>query len=94
PKQAKAIGKVDVLFVPVGGVFTIDAPAAWEVIKLVEPAIIVPMHYRVGGLSLSIGPVDDFLAHFLEEQIIRVGNQVSFERDDLGGKMNVWVFSL
>ncbi|MFQ5910593.1 MAG: MBL fold metallo-hydrolase [Thermoplasmata archaeon] len=81
----------DVLFIPVGDVFTMEAA---KVAKILRPKVCVPMHYRVGGLSLSIRPVDDFLGHFPEEQIIRVGNQVSFERDDLGGKMNIWVFSL
>jgi len=86
--------EVDVLFIPVGGVFTIGDKEAAKVARELRPKVCVPMHYRIGGLSLSIGPVDDFLGHFPEEQIIRVGNQVSFERDDLGGKMNIWVFSL
>lgn len=85
---------VDVLFIPVGDVFTIGAKDASEVARMVRPKVCVPMHYRIGGLSMSIGSVDDFLGYFPEEQIVRVGNQVSFERDDLGGKMNIWVFSL
>jgi L-ascorbate metabolism protein UlaG (beta-lactamase superfamily) len=85
---------VDVLFIPVGDVFTIGAKEAADLAKDLRPKVCVPMHYRIGGLSLSIGPVDDFLTHFPEEQIVRVGNEVSFERDDLGGKMNIWVFSL
>ena len=85
---------LDVLFIPVGDVFTIGAKEAAEIADELRPRVCVPMHYRVGGLSLSIRPVEDFLEHFPEEQIIRVGNEVSFERDDLGSKMAIWVFSL
>ncbi|MFQ6107590.1 MAG: MBL fold metallo-hydrolase [Thermoplasmata archaeon] len=85
---------MDVLFIPVGDVFTIGAKEAAEIARSLRPKVCVPMHYRIGGLSLSIQPVDDFLGHFPEEQIIRIGNQVSFELDDLGGKTVIWVFSL
>ncbi|MFQ6128772.1 MAG: MBL fold metallo-hydrolase [Thermoplasmata archaeon] len=93
-EKVSKMRSMDVLFVPVGDVFTIGAKDAAEIAKSARPRICVPMHYRVGGLSLSIRPVDDFLGYFPEEQIIRVGNQVSFEQEDLGGKMNIWVFSL
>lgn len=40
------IGDVDVLLVPVGGVYTIDSKAASELVKSVEPKIAIPMHYK------------------------------------------------
>ena len=40
------MGKVDVLLVPVGGHYTIDAFVASKVISSLEPAIVIPMHYR------------------------------------------------
>lgn len=55
------IGNVDVLFIPVGGNFTIDANKAWDVINGIKPRIVVPMHYKIGGLSLPIAGVDSFL---------------------------------
>lgn len=56
------IGDVDVLFVPVGGHFTIDAKAAAEVVKLLQPRITVPMHYQVPKLKIKeLAPVDPFL---------------------------------
>ena len=42
----EAAGRVDVLLVPVGGFFTIDAEAAMETCRLFRPRVIVPMHYR------------------------------------------------
>jgi len=94
PKQAKAIGKVDILFVPVGGVFTIDAAGAWEVVRMLDPGIVVPMHYRVGGLSLSINDISPFLEGADPGCVIKVGNSVEFSRADLDDEQLVWIFTL
>ncbi len=57
-----AIGDVDVLFVPVGGHFTIDAKAAAEVVQQLQPRVSVPMHYTVPALTIKelAGP-DEFI---------------------------------
>ena len=60
-EQVKAIGKVDVLMIPVGGFFTIDAAAADKVIAQLKPKIIIPMHYLTEKISLPISGPDDFL---------------------------------
>ncbi len=57
---AQAVGKVDVLFIPVGGVYTVGPEEALEIIKLLEPNIIIPMHYKTAGLKLDIGNLYDF----------------------------------
>jgi L-ascorbate metabolism protein UlaG (beta-lactamase superfamily) len=88
-----AIGDVDVLFIPVGSVFTIDGPAAWEIVKKIRPKVAIPMHYRVRGLSLSIRPLGDFLDQ-VDAPVTRVGNEVAFEKEDLPTSTEVWVFSL
>lgn len=93
-EQTRAIGKVDILFVPVGGVFTIDAAAAWEVVGMLKPAIIVPMHYRVGGLSLSINDISTFLEAADPDCVIKVGNAVEFSDADLDDETLVWIFAL
>ncbi len=56
--QVEALSKVDVLMVPVGGVTTINASQAAEVISLIEPKIVVPMHYRTAGSSGGGGELD------------------------------------
>ncbi len=88
------LGKVDILFVPVGNVFTIGPKHAWEVINAIKPNVAIPMHYRVGGLSLSIKPVDPFLEDVNEDSIVRVGNEIDFEKEDLPEKLEVWIFTL
>jgi len=93
-KQVGQIGEVDILFIPVGGTFTVDAEGAWKVIKEINPRVIVPMHFRVGGLSLSIASVDGFLELANQDLIVKVGNEIELTRDDLPEKQEVWVFSL
>lgn len=62
PEQLSALGRVDVLLVPVGGFYTIDANQAQALCAALNPGIVVPMHYRDGGRGLSnVAPVEDFL---------------------------------
>lgn len=91
--QLKELGKVDVLFVPVGGVFTIDGAQAQRLVQAINPRVAIPMHFRVGGLSMSIHNADGFLKGLPEDQIVRVGNEVEFEADDLPERTEYWVFS-
>lgn len=91
----EALDGVDILFVPVGNVFTIDAARAWEVIRLMDPLVAIPMHYRVGGLSLSIKTLDPFLAQAKgSAEVVNVGNEIVFDLPDLPDRLTVWAFSL
>ncbi len=60
--QAEDLGDVDVLLIPVGGVTTIGAARASEVISVLEPKIVIPMHYKTKAVKeLKVQPVDQFL---------------------------------
>ena len=61
PVQVEQMSKVDILFVPVGGRTTINAAQASEVVSLVEPRIVVPMHFRTEAAPLDLDTVDRFL---------------------------------
>lgn len=61
PEQKAAIGEIDVLFVPVGGGFTIGGAQAAELARELSPRLIVPMHYRTPALDFLEGP-EEFLA--------------------------------
>lgn len=60
-EEGAKIKPVDILMVPVGGVFTIDAHEAWKVVEVLDPVAVIPMHYWVQGLDLPLKPVDEFL---------------------------------
>jgi L-ascorbate metabolism protein UlaG (beta-lactamase superfamily) len=56
----KDIGKVDILLIPVGGFFTINAAVATKVMNDIQPIITIPMHYKNMKCSFPIAPVEDF----------------------------------
>lgn len=61
--QAAQIGRLDLLMLPVGGYYTIDAAQAMEVRRLLQPTVTVPMHYRTQyDPEMKIAPLADFLA--------------------------------
>jgi len=61
-KQVKEIGRVDILLVPVGGNYTIDAKVATEVCNQLKPRVIIPMHYKTAKGLPGISGVDGFLS--------------------------------
>jgi L-ascorbate metabolism protein UlaG (beta-lactamase superfamily) len=94
-KTLRKIGKVDVLFIPVGNIFTLDISDAWTVVQKIKPHIAIPMHFRIAGLSMSIKPVEHFLDKAVDEfEIIKVGNECEFEKEDIQDVHEVWVFTI
>ena len=60
--QLEALGHVDVMMIPVGGHYTVDAAEAWGIVQAVRPEIVIPMHYRGKGFGFPvIGKVEPFL---------------------------------
>ncbi len=72
---------IDVLFIPVGGVYTIDAKGASEVCAQLEPRITVPMHYKTPPLRLNIHRVDAFLRG--KERVRRASRLLIRSREEL-----------
>jgi len=93
PAQVQELGEVDVLFVPVGGVFTIDGAQAQRLVRAIGPKVAIPMHFRVGGLSMSIQNADAFVSVLPEDCVVRLGNAVGFAAEDLAAPTEHWVFS-
>ena len=68
------LNSVDVLMIPVGGSYTIDAKIAMEIVAEVEPSFVVPMHYqteKLTGLSQKLDGVDKFVAEWGSEMVKR-----------------------
>ena len=82
PEQVNEIGAVDILFVPVGGFYTIDASVASRVCDQLKPKVVIPMHFKTPKCDYPIAGVDDFLGG--KENVIRVGDsEADFERERL-----------
>jgi len=67
--QVEEISACDVLLIPVGGVYTINAKDAPDIIAQLEPRIIVPMHYFLPHLKFNLDPVDKFLSSYGKEKV-------------------------
>ena len=60
--QAREMGQVDVLLLPVGGYYTIDASVATQVCQRIEPRVIIPMHFHNPKCDFPIADAEPFLA--------------------------------
>lgn len=82
PEDATALGSIDVLMVPVGGTFTIDAKGATAVINRLRPHIAIPMHYKTEKVGFDLAPVTAFIAD--KQRVRRVGgSEIEVTKDSL-----------
>lgn len=68
-EQVEALSTCDVLFIPVGSVYTISGRDAPDIISQIEPKIIVPIHYKIDGLKFPLDEVGVFLKAMGKENI-------------------------
>ena len=59
--QVEALGEVNILLLPVGGGNSLGAGQAAELVSLIEPNIVIPMHFKTEGLKLELEGVERFL---------------------------------
>lgn len=91
--QIDEIGSCDILMVPVGSVYTVDAKDATEIVSQLEPSIILPMHYGgIPGLKVELEPVGNFLQEMGVEKIESV-SKLSITREKLPEEPQVIVLS-
>lgn len=69
-KQLADIGQTDILLIPVGSVYTIDAKIAINIVSQLEPKIIIPMHYKTDGLKIELEGVENFLKEMGVENVV------------------------
>jgi len=72
-EQIAAVGKIDILLCPVGGVFTVDADGAAKLEAQIHPKVFVPMHYKTPHLSFDLGTVETFLEKIPARSIEKLG---------------------
>lgn len=80
----EALLPVDVLLIPVGGNYTIDARRAKEYVDRMKPSCVIPMHYKTRGLDIDIEKPDEFIGLFQEERVKKLGaSEIELLRDDV-----------
>ncbi len=93
-EQVKEIGKIDVLFIPVGGFFTIDPATASKVVEQLKPKIVIPMHYKHKGLASTfdkLSTVDDFLKD--KKNVKKIDStETEITKEKLPEKTEIWAF--
>jgi L-ascorbate metabolism protein UlaG (beta-lactamase superfamily) len=89
--QVEEIDDVDVLLLPVGGVSTINESMAAEVIRQLEPKVVVPMHYKTAVLKRELGTLERFLK---EMGIERLDSQPKLSLTPSSLPISTQVFSL
>jgi len=88
--DAEKIGNVDVLLIPVGGYFTIDSKDAEDIINLLKPKIVIPMHFKTSKCDFPIAPVDDFITN---KEVNRVDGEVEIKKEKLTDKTEIYVLN-
>ncbi len=92
--QIESLGEVDVLLIPVGGVYTIDAAKAVAIIHEVEPNVVVPMHFGRPELNQKtfgeLLPVSAFLKE-IGKEAVQPQNKLSLTKDKIPEEMQVVV---
>jgi L-ascorbate metabolism protein UlaG (beta-lactamase superfamily) len=105
PEQGAAIGRVDVLLVPIGGTFTVDAAGARKIAAQLAARVIIPMHYKTDKLGFAIDGADKFTqdtgdtirdvghsGHVPAPNVKRVGqSEVELSADRLPPAPEIWV---
>jgi L-ascorbate metabolism protein UlaG (beta-lactamase superfamily) len=81
-RQVKEMGSVDILLIPVGGYFTLDARAASQVCNQLKPRVIMPMHYKTAKGFPDISGVDEFIKG--KDNVTRLdSSEVEFKQGEI-----------
>jgi L-ascorbate metabolism protein UlaG (beta-lactamase superfamily) len=96
--MVETIGGVDILLIPVGGFYTINAEEAVKVINEIEPSIVIPMHYKRQEmnqeLAANLQPVETFLKEIGSEDTQPI-EKLTIKKEDLSiEEMKVVVLSI
>jgi L-ascorbate metabolism protein UlaG (beta-lactamase superfamily) len=91
-KDIDLIGSIDVLFIPVGGNYTINGEEAAKIAKEIESKIVIPMHYKTPQLSFELEGVETFLT-FMKNGDRISGNTLEIT-EGIVGNNNVKIFTI
>ena len=91
-EEVRKLGSIDILMIPVGGYFTIDAKVATAIVDKVRPCVAIPMHYKVPRLDYPISGVEPFLAG--KKNVNRLGkSEATYTKEQLPEPTRIDVFN-
>ncbi|MCX8008839.1 MAG: MBL fold metallo-hydrolase [Patescibacteria group bacterium] len=94
-KDLEEIGTVDILFIPIGGVYTINEKQAVEMIAEIDPSIVIPMHYGRPELKQDVfgqlSPLTSFLKLLGYDQVVPQ-QKLSITKDKIPDQTQIIVF--
>lgn len=88
--DAELIGELDILLIPVGGVYTINAEVATDVMQTLKPKVCIPMHYKSDKIAVDLASVNDFLAGKNNVKMLQQA-EIELEYNDLPHEPEIWV---
>lgn len=85
PELVERLGRVNVLLVPVGGNYTVDAKRAKDYVDRLKPDIAIPMHYHIAGCTLDIDTIDPFVRMFDPDCVTDGVDSLDLDSGDFNG---------
>lgn len=91
-RTVESMGRIDVLLIPVGGFYTIDAREAAAIVRDLGPAVTIPMHFKTDKCDFPISPVSDFTG---DNEGVRQTGQTNIDimKENLGSVGKIVVLS-
>jgi len=80
-EQLEDLGEIDVLIIPIGGVYTIGGEEAVNIINQIEPKIVIPAHYKIPHLTIKLEGIETFLREIGAKK--QVFDQLTIKKKDL-----------
>jgi L-ascorbate metabolism protein UlaG (beta-lactamase superfamily) len=82
---------MDILFIPVGGVYTINHIEAARLIEKLNPKVAIPMHFKEKDTKIGIDEVNSFKNTIEGYAVKELGNYFEIVREELPQKTEIWI---
>ncbi|MEA1958855.1 MAG: MBL fold metallo-hydrolase [Chloroflexota bacterium] len=92
-ERASELSEIDVLMIPVGGVSTIDSAEAAELVRLLQPKVVIPMHFHTETLGFELEPADKFLKEMGVKADLVAEPRLSISKSSLAEETQVVVLN-
>jgi len=92
PDLIASLKGTDILFMPVGGKFTMTPSEAADFVRRVAPRVVIPIHYKTSAIDLPLRPVEEFIDLFQSVRRFPDG-EVELPAGQLAPRLQVWHLS-